>query len=154
MASHLKWLFVLVSFFSLNSFAAEEQIKFLTKKIQLGKKLIQVEIADTEQQQSQGLMFRKKMNAEGGMLFVFSDEQTRSFWMKNTLIDLSIGYFNKEKKLIDIQDMSATSSIMQQSLPTYISKSPAMYALEMNKGWFKKNKIKLGSIFKFISTGP
>ena len=154
MVSHLKWLFVLISFFALNSFAAEEQIKFLTKKIQLGKKSIQVEVADTEQQQAQGLMFRKKMDAESGMLFVFNDEQVRSFWMKNTLIDLSIGYFNKEKKLIDIQDMAATSSIMQQSLPTYISKSPAMYALEMNKGWFKKNKINLGSTFKFILTRP
>ena len=154
MASHLKWLFVLLSFFTLKSFAAEEQIKFVTKKIQLGKKSIQVEVADTEPQQAQGLMFRKKMDAESGMLFVFSDEQIRSFWMKNTLVDLSIGYFNKEKKLIDIQDMAATSSIMQQSLPVYTSKSPAMYALEMNKGWFKKNKIKIGSTFKFISTRP
>ncbi len=150
MASHLKWLFVLISFFSVACFAAE----FSKKKIQLSKKSIQVEVADTEKLQAQGLMFRKKMDPDAGMLFVFDDEQIRSFWMKNTLIDLSIGYFNKEKKLIDIQDMSATSSIMQQSLPTYTSKSPAMYALEMNKGWFKKNKIKVGASFKYVLTRP
>lgn len=152
MALHLKWLFVLISFLCASGFASE----FSKKKIQIGKKSleVEVEIADTDQLQAQGLMFRKKMDADSGMLFVFDDEQTRSFWMKNTLIDLSIGYFNKDKKLIDIQDMAATSSIMQQSLPTYVSKSPAMYALEMNKGWYKKNKIKVGASFKYVPPGP
>jgi uncharacterized membrane protein (UPF0127 family) len=95
-------------------------------------------------------MFRKSMPENDGMLFIFSQEDTRYFWMKNTYIDLSIGYFDKEKALIDIQEMKATS-MMETRPPSYPSAKPAMYALEMNKGWFAKNKVKLGEKFQFSS---
>ena len=140
---------ILLSFVALSSAGENTVVKFKSKVAQLGKKTITVEIAETEKQLEHGLMFRKKLSTDTGMLFIFPDEQPRSFWMKNTLIDLSIGYFNKQKKLIDIQEMTATSTVMQQNLPFYPSKGPAMYALEMNKGWFKKNKIEIGTILKF-----
>lgn len=140
---------ILVSCLALNAAAESTVLKFKSKVAQLGKKTITVEIAESEKQLEQGLMFRKKLAANAGMLFIFPDEQPRSFWMKNTLIDLSIGYFDKQKKLIDFQEMTATSTVMQQNLPFYPSKGPAMYALEMNKGWFKKNKIEIGTILKF-----
>ena len=82
---------------------------------------------------------------------IFSDEQTRSFWMKNTLIDLDIGYFNNKKVLIDIQQMKAENSVMQLNPPAYPSKQPARYALEMSKGWFKKNNFPEGTALKIIS---
>ncbi|MBC7742658.1 MAG: DUF192 domain-containing protein [Bdellovibrionaceae bacterium] len=94
-------------------------------------------------------MFRKKLGSDEGMLFVFESEGIRTFWMKNTLIDLSIGYFDKSKKLIDIQEMKAMNSVLEKDLPTYPSKSPAMYALEMPTGWFKKNKIKEGAQLRY-----
>ncbi len=154
-----KWLLVIcLSFLASLGIAKETEAQFLTQKIQLiyaaSKKTIKVEIAKTELQHERGLMFRKKLNPDQGMLFIFTDEQTRSFWMKNTFIDLSIGYFSKEKKLVEIQEMKAVSSIMQQDPAIYPTTAAAMYALEMNQGWFKKNKISLGSTFKFIGAGP
>lgn len=133
------------------------QTNFKKTKLELAykknKKIIQVELAETQEQHAQGLMFRQKLNNNEGMLFVFTDEQVREFWMKNTLISLDIGYFDKNKKLIDIQQMSPVSSILQIQIPTYPSKLPAMYALEMVKGWFKKNKFAEGATFKIVA-GP
>lgn len=113
----------------------------------LNGKLIVVEVAKNDDQRSYGLMNKEHMNKDEGMLFIFDDEEIRSFWMKNTFIDLSIAYFDKNKKIIDIMDMPA-STLAQQHFPTYESTKPAMYALEMNKGWFKKNKIKVGNQFR------
>lgn len=156
MVSHLKWLtaFCLSFLLSLNIFAQSltnpAPVKFETEKIKLNsKKVLTVEIAKNEQQHSYGLMNRKSLPTDHGMLFVFSDEQIRTFWMKNTLMDLSIGYFDKDKQLIDIQEMKAPASIMQEDLPVYPSKKPAMYALEMPPQWFTKNKIVLGNKFEF-----
>ncbi len=111
---------------------------------------IQAEMAESEAQHEYGLMFRKELGPKEGMLFVFKDELIRSFWMKNTIINLSIGYFNKNKKLIDIQEMKAVTSVLQTDIPTYPSESPAQYALEMPEGWFKKNSIKVGAQLKII----
>jgi uncharacterized membrane protein (UPF0127 family) len=121
---------------------------FSKHKIQIGSKTVRVELADTKEKAAQGLMYRKSINLDEGMLFIFPDEQVRSFWMKNTFIDLSIGFFDKKKILIDIQEMKAAQSEMVVDLPSYISKKPAQFALEMNKEWFKKNKIAVGAKFK------
>lgn len=137
------------------SIGRENEIKFDKQKIELlnkkNKIKITVEVARTEQEHARGLMFREKLAKDEGMLFVFENESIREFWMKNTLIDLDIGYFDKNNKLIDIQQMKAVTSIMQTDLPTYPSKKPAQYALEMTKGWFKKNKIEEGAQFKFLA---
>lgn len=111
-------------------------------------KNIRVEIAQTEQQRSKGLMFRKKLDPNSGMLFVFEVEKPLSFWMKNTLIPLSIGFFNSEKILVHKTEMVPASAI-DLNIPTYSSQVPARYALEMPAGWFEKNKIKLGSKLSF-----
>ena len=144
MVSHLNWLnaLILSLFFSLNLSA---KVKFTTEKIQIGSKKITVEIAKTRSQQEQGLMFREKMPANTGMLFIFEQEQPLNFWMKNTYIDLSIAYIGKDKKIIDIIDMKATSAV-ETNFPSYPSSKPAMYALEMNQGWFTKNRIKIGDL--------
>jgi len=131
-----------------------DQSKFKKQKIELiqktRKKTIDVELAETPQQQAQGLMMREKLQENEGMLFVFDDEQPREFWMKNTLINLDIGYFDKNKRLIGIQQMKAANSIMQTDFTTYPSKNQAMYALEMTQGWFKKNKFAEGAEFRFL----
>lgn len=129
---------------------AAQDVVFEKEKIILDGKSVSVEVAKTQEQHERGLMFRKSMPENEGMLFVFNNEEIRSFWMKNTFIDLSIGYFDKDKTLIDIQEMKATS-MMEARPPSYPSAKPAMYALEMNKGWFAKNKVKLGHKFHFSS---
>lgn len=138
-----------------NAADTESNIKFkkatLELKYKKNKKTIVVELAEAEEQHARGLMFRTKLKKDEGMLFIFADEQIRQFWMKNTLINLDIGYFDKNKKLIDIQQMSAVTSVMQIDIPTYPSKQPAMYALEMSQGWFKNNKFDEGTIFKIIA---
>ncbi|UYL10494.1 DUF192 domain-containing protein [Bdellovibrio sp. SKB1291214] len=131
--------------FALVSGAAEN---FPKKTIKLGNKTLTVEVATTSKQQEQGLMMRTHLGEDEGMLFVFPNEQTRFFWMKDTLIDLSIAYFNKDGKLIDIQEMKSGKGLADTALPNYASAQPAKYALEMNKGWFDKNKIKLGTKLK------
>lgn len=158
MVSHSRWLVVfslMTNFIYPTPLLAEEKVQFKKQQIQLvqkkNKKTITVEVAETPTEHAQGLMFRKKLGVDQGMIFVFDDEQIREFWMKNTLIDLDIAYFDKNKKIIDIQQMKAISTIMQTEIPTYPSQRPAMYALEMPKGWFKKNKFSEGTVFTFIT---
>lgn len=160
MVLHLNWLVIISVVIATAGPAAEAQvlaegsITFERKNIELtyikNKKTIRVELAKTPEQHARGLMFREKLKNNEGMLFMFKDEQARAFWMKNTLLNLDIGYFDKNKKLIDIQQMRAVTSIMQTDLPSYPSKQPAMYALEMPQGWFKKNKFPEMTIFKFV----
>lgn len=121
-----------------------KDITFKKAQIQVAHKKIQVEIAQTPQQHQRGLMYREKLDQDGGMLFIFEKEDELSFWMKNTYVDLSIAYIDKNKKIVDIQEMKATSKMQIVEPPTYPSLKPAQYALEMNQGWFKKNKIKIG----------
>lgn len=158
MESRLKCIIVTLLLFSMtlgNAVAAESVVLFKKGNLELSykkiRKAIKVELAETQEQHEHGLMFRKKLSTNEGMLFIFNDEQTRSFWMKNTLIDLDIGYFNQKKILIDIQQMKAENSVMQLNPPAYPSKQPAMYALEMSKGWFKKNNFPEGTALKIIS---
>lgn len=131
------------------SLLAKTEIRFEKKKISIQGKIITVELADNEEKSQLGLMYRTKLNENEGMLFVFDDESVKNFWMKNTFIPLSIGFFDKNKTLVDVQDMEPVKSELQTNIPSYESKKPAKYALEVTRGWYKKHKIKLGSKFSF-----
>jgi uncharacterized protein len=102
---------------------------------------LMVEVADSSEKWEFGLMFKKKLLDGEGMLFIFPDEQPRQFWMKNTFIDLDIGYFDSKKTLVSISTMKGVTSEMETNLAVYPSKSPAQYALEVPKGWFQKHKV-------------
>ncbi len=128
---------------------ADAEIKFEKKQLVLNGKKITVEVAKTNEEQMRGLMFRKELCEACGMLFVYDEETTKNFWMKNTFLPLSIGFFNKRKELVDIQEMSPVVSEMQKDIPVYTSKKQASYALEMNAHWFTRNKISLKSQFQF-----
>lgn len=130
---------------------AEETTQFEKKSIQLGQQKLLVEIADDDYKRSRGLMYRTELKEGQGMLFIFDGEQILSFWMKNTLIPLSIGYFDKDKTLIEVLDMKPASP-MELSPPSYRSSRPGVYALEVPKGWFTQHKIKPGA--KFTFAGP
>lgn len=154
MGWHLKWLVVfLINFLSCYGFS-EKNINFEKAKIKLGSKTILVELAKTPEQHSHGLMYRSSLPENQGMLFIFNQEETLNFWMKNTYVDLAIAYIDKNKKIVDIQEMKATNPMMIDTPPSYPSLKPAMYALEMNKGWFRKNKIKVGMSFQFVKSSP
>ena len=129
---------------------ADAKFKFEKRKIQIAKKTITVEIADDPDLREHGLMFRDKLADNTGMLFIFENEQPLNFWMKNTLIPLSIGFFDENKKLINVLEM--VPAVMGDQDPKhYSSESPAMYALEMPKGWFDRNKVAKGAT---LNPGP
>ncbi|AHI04562.1 hypothetical protein BDW_00260 [Bdellovibrio bacteriovorus W] len=142
--------FVFLSLFIVQFASAKES--FEKKKIQLGSKTLVVEVAQTPAQFEQGLMGRESLEKDSGMLFIFPNEQTRFFWMKNTLIDLSIAFFNKKGELINIQEMKSGKGVSDHDLPSYASEKPAMYALEMESGWFARNKIKAGVKMKILKS--
>jgi uncharacterized membrane protein (UPF0127 family) len=144
MKALLSTCFVLFLF----TLASSAEISFSKKNLRIENKKIKVEIADTPERHERGLMFRKSLKDDEGMLFIFDDEEIRHFWMKNTFVDLDIGYFDHNKVLVDIAHMKAVKSEMESNLPTYPSAKPAQYALEVPKGWFDKHKIKLGQKFK------
>ncbi|WP_348754808.1 DUF192 domain-containing protein [uncultured Aquincola sp.] len=100
---------------------------------------IKAEVAQTEEQRQIGLMHRKEMPATDGMLFVFEQRATRCFWMKNTLLPLSIAFLADDGTVVNIADMQP------QKLDSHCSEQPVRYALEMNQGWFAKRGIKPGS---------
>jgi uncharacterized membrane protein (UPF0127 family) len=117
-----------------------------TADLEIGSQTLRVEIAETEKEREKGLMGRAKLADGEGMLFVFQTSETLSFWMKGTLIPLSIGFFDREKRLINTAEMPPPSQA-SQTLPVYQSASPAQYALEAPQNWFKKNKITPGMKF-------
>ena len=115
-----------------------------------GKKL-RVEIAESFKERAQGLMDRTSLKENSGMLFSFSKPQKLNFWMKNTYIPLSIGYFDSKMVLKEIYKMKA-QNIMEkfQDTKNYPSHCRCQYALEVNQGWFKKNNIQVGATIKLI----
>lgn len=108
------------------------------KEIQINQKNIQVEIADTDQERELGLMYRKTLPAEAGMLFKFDNAMPVCMWMKNTYIPLSVAFIDSNGTIINIEKMHPLTENI------HCSKRAAKYALEMNQGWFEKNKIKEG----------
>ncbi len=141
------FIFLVVLLISPILFSTEKKINFEKQTLKLSGQILTIEIADDDSKRQQGLMFREKLPEGTGMLFIFEDEAPRSFWMKNTFIDLDIGFFDENEKLIDMQTMTAAKSVMDERPPPYPSNGPAKYALELPKGWFQKHKTKLGEHF-------
>jgi uncharacterized membrane protein (UPF0127 family) len=100
---------------------------------------VQVEIADDRAEQQRGLMERTELAEDAGMLFVFDREEPRSFWMRNTLIPLSIAYIASDGRIVDIQDMQPLDET------SHPSAAPAQYALEVNQGFFAERGIEVGN---------
>jgi uncharacterized protein len=106
-----------------------------------GKKVeVRVEVADNIFEQARGLMDRTTLGENRGMLFVFPEERELSFWMKNTLIPLSIAFIDSERRIIDIQEMKP----LDDEPPSYVSAEPAQYALEVNQGFFEEWGVRVG----------
>ena len=111
-------------------------------EVELKGKRFSVEVADTREKQALGLMFRDSMPADHGMLFIFPREAPRSFWMKNTRIPLDIMYFNEELELVSIS--ADTPPCRVRYCPSYPSKRPAKFVLELNAGTAAELGVELG----------
>jgi uncharacterized membrane protein (UPF0127 family) len=100
---------------------------------------IRAAVAQTPEQRQTGLMFRREMAQHEGMLFVFDEASPQCFWMKNTLLPLSIAFLGDDGSVVNIADMKP------QALDSHCSAKPVRFVLEMNQGWFAKRGIKPGS---------
>jgi len=108
-------------------------------------KKIDIQIADTDFDRQLGLMFRKSMSENQGMLFIFPQESIQSFWMRNTYISLDMIFLNADKKIITIH--KNTKTLSDQS---YRSTGPAKYVIEVDSGFSDKFNIKVGDKVNWI----
>ena len=129
------------TFTSLPAVAQEYQTP-PTKPLNIRIHVIKAEVAHSEAEREQGLMFRKKMGANEGMVFVFDVPASICMWMKNTLIPLSVAFIDKNGVILNVEEMNA------QTLDSHCAAGEASYALEMNKGWFKDKNIKPGTLIE------
>lgn len=116
--------------------------------LSVGAYLIDVQVADKNEDRLEGLMFKKELNENQGMFFIFDKIEKQCFWMKNTIIPLSAAFIDKDGVIVNIVNMKP------ETLNLHCSVKPVPYVLEMQDSWFDKRDIKEGtklegSVFKF-----
>jgi len=112
--------------------------------IRVGGLPVRVRVSQTPEEKERGLMFTEQLPADEGMLFVFEDERRPAFWMKNTPIDLDLAFIDGRRRIVEIRSMRAFDETT-----IHRSRSPALYALEMNAGWFREHGITVGGEVEF-----
>jgi hypothetical protein len=115
-------------------------------ELRAGMHLIHAEVAADWSTRARGLMYRKGLAPNAGMLFIFDQPGEQCMWMKNTYIPLSVAFLDAQGTIINIADMQPHSE------QTHCSARPALYALEMTKGWFAERGIKPG--MKLVGLEP
>ena len=120
--------------------AAQGQPQMNLPRIEItaGMHRIEAQVAASPQERQTGLMHRKEMPANEGMLFVFEQPATQCFWMKNTLLPLTAAFVADDGTIVNLADMKP------QTTDSHCSTKPVRYVLEMNQGWFGKKGIKAG----------
>ncbi|HTY07788.1 MAG TPA: DUF192 domain-containing protein, partial [Candidatus Edwardsbacteria bacterium] len=113
-------------------------------RIALGRTPLWVEIADDPDTRTRGLMFRRAMPEDEGMLFVFEYAEPQSFWMKNTYLPLDIAFIGPDYRVLNILAMKPLDEG-----PRYNSAGAALYALEVNQGWCARHGVKPGDLLSF-----
>jgi len=110
-----------------------------TVKLTTGIHVITAEVAATDQSRTIGLMMRARLEPNHGMVFVFDDKSQHCFWMRNTLIPLSIAFIEDDGTIVNVADMAPKSDA--STCPS----RPVRYALEMEQGWFAKRGVTAGN---------
>lgn len=111
-----------------------------SEPINLDSFLNKIEIADSSKERRRGLMYRNALPQNHGMLFIWDSEKIQCMWMKNTYIPLSVAYVDAKGKIINISAMKPLSRV------SICSDEPAIYALEVNQGFFERSNINSGDI--------
>ena len=123
---------------ALLALSAHAQSRLPVTELTAGFHRIEAEVAVDQASQAKGLMYRRSMPANHGMLFVFPRTDRHCMWMRNTLMPLSVAFLDAQGKIINIEDMQPETE------DNHCAASPARYALEMNIGWFATKGIKPG----------
>ena len=137
LTTHLLSLLILLTTAAWSQESAQLQLPRVT--LSAGMHLINAQVAANPQQRAVGLMFRKDMPVNEGMLFAFEQASEQCFWMKNTLIPLTAAFVADDGTIVNLADMQP------QSLASHCSSKPVRFVLEMNQGWFDKRGLKAGS---------
>jgi uncharacterized membrane protein (UPF0127 family) len=119
-----------------------------TLQLSAGMYLIHAEVANTFDTRATGLMFRKSLAANEGMLFVFPEIDPHCMWMKNTFVPLSVAFIDTAGTIVSISDMQP------QTETSHCAARPAKYALEMSRGWFAAKGLKAGTRIRGLEQAP
>ncbi len=114
------------------------QPRLPTVQLSAGMHLIQAELARSPMEHTVGLMHRTRMGSNEGMLFVYAEPQLHCFWMRNTLLPLTIAFVDDGGRIVNLADMQPLNE------DSHCSAKPVRFALEMNQGWFAKRGIRPG----------
>jgi uncharacterized membrane protein (UPF0127 family) len=119
---------------------AQDQPQMDLPRVQLtaGINRIDAQVAQRDEERMVGLMFRKEMPQQEGMLFVFEQPSVQCFWMKDTLLPLTAAFIADDGTIVNLADMKP------QTTDSHCSRKPVRFVLEMNQGWFAKKGIKPG----------
>lgn len=123
---------------SLAALAQQAQMNLPRIKLSAGMHLLDIQVAQTNQERQIGLMHRREMPQHEGMLFVFEQPATQCFWMRNTLLPLTAAFVADDGTIVNLADMKP------QTDDSHCSHQPVRYVLEMNRGWFAKRNIQAG----------
>ena len=111
---------------------------------------LEVEVADTAEERATGLMGRESLPEDRGMVFLFDGATESAFWMKDTLIPLSIAFWNEEGAIVGILEMEPCEA---EPCPRYAPGVPYVGAVETNAGWFERNGVEVGERVELGSGG-
>jgi hypothetical protein len=114
-----------------------------------GDATLQVEVADTASSRAEGLMGVESLGVDEGMAFVFGTLDDGTFWMKNTLIPLSIAFVGDDDRIVTILEMSPCET---DTCPQFASDAPYVLAVEANAGWFERKGIEVGDTAELVRT--
>ncbi|MBX3664296.1 MAG: DUF192 domain-containing protein [Burkholderiales bacterium] len=117
-------------------------------ELKLGKHALTAEVAGNDPDRMQGLMHRRMLPENRGMLFVFRDVAHHGMWMMNTYIPLSVAFIDEAGVIVNIEDMQP------HTRDSHTAKKPVRYALEMNQGWFRKRGIGPGMKIEGLERAP
>lgn len=137
-----------LGFMLLVACSAKKDVSFKKVSLQIAGNQLEIELALQPEQHARGLMFRKSMEEMHGMLFSFKQDRVMHFYMKNTLIPLSIAYLDAEGVIREIYDMQPLDETTTES------QWPRRYALEMNQGWFERHSVGIGEQLLFSDGSP
>lgn len=108
-----------------------------------------LEVADNEEERSEGLMNVTELGEREGMVFIFPNEGPRAFWMKNTLISLDMIFLDAEKKVLNVETAKPEPNTADENLDSYTSNRPAKYVIEVNAGFADKYSVEKGDKVKW-----
>lgn len=136
--------------FAVAGFLVSTVVQAQTPTVSLGAGIhvIRAELAANNETRMKGLMFRKSLEPNQGMLFVFDETNRHCMWMKNTLIPLSVAFIAEDGEIVNIADMKPHDET------SHCAVRPVPYALEMDRGWFAARGLKAGTRITGLAKAP